>query len=253
MIDFYSFKSLDKFTQCQHAVSKKSLDAFYSLSLALHTGENAQSIVKNRNKIISSLGWKKNLDFVIANQTHSDHIVILEEKHSYGWDSLESAIADCDALITQQKGLVLSVLTADCVPILLFDKDKEVIAAVHAGWKGSKANIVSQTVQKMREVFGSNPQDIFAGIAPAIGACCYEVGEEVAKHFEAYQSACKPKGDKTMLDLPLINKEQLIKVGLLEENIEMSGLCTACEVDTFFSYRKEQGCTGRFMSMIVLV
>jgi len=142
------------------------------------------------------------------------------------------------------------VLTADCVPVLLYDKEKEVIAAVHAGWKGTKAQIVFKTVQKMKEVYGSDPKDIIVGIAPSIGRCCYEVGEEVAQHFFDTPEGFDTKGSKYMLDLPYINEQQLLNASILEENIEMSNICTACEVEHFFSYRREQGCSGRFMSMI---
>jgi copper oxidase (laccase) domain-containing protein len=91
---------------------------------------------------------------------------------------------------------------------------------------------------------------MIAGIAPSIGKCCYEVGIDVAQHFFDIPEGYSKKGEKYMLDLPYINKYQLLEIGLLEENIELSGVCTACEVDAYFSYRKEQGCSGRFMSMI---
>ena len=102
----------------------------------------------------------------------------------------------------------------------------------------------------MKEVYGSKEKDILVGIAPAIGGCCYEVGEEVAKHFLNYPKALQPKGEKTMLNLPLINELQLLDIGILSKNIEQSHICTSCEVQRFFSYRKEDGCSGRFMSMI---
>jgi len=252
MIDFYRFKKFSDTATCRHAVTMKTSLASYSLSVALHTGEDRSSIVSNRKKIIAELGWKDTLHFVIANQTHSDNITIIDKTKSYGWESLEDAVEDCDALITDQKDVVLSILTADCVPILLLDTHKEVIAAVHAGWKGTSTNIVAKTVAKMVEHFGCSPSHIMAGIAPSIGGCCYEVGKEVAEHFFDTPSGYTQKGQKYMLDLPYINKHQLLSAGVLESNIEMSDVCTACEVQRFFSYRKEGGCSGRFMSMIVL-
>jgi len=252
MVNFYRFKKFSNLLQCHHAVTTKNRDESYAFSVALHTGENKEKIVTNRKKIASLLGWKKNIHFVIANQTHSDNIEIIESNNNLGWDNVEDAIENCDALITNKKGIVLSVLTADCVPILLLDTKKNVIATVHAGWKGTKLEIASKTVNRMIETFDSNPKDIIAGIAPSIGACCYEVDEDVAKHFFNVTNAYIEKGEKYMLNLPTINKQQLIQSGLLESNIEMSNICTACEVDTFFSYRKENGCSGRFMSMIAL-
>jgi YfiH family protein len=253
VVDFYRFKQFEDHPECMHAVTtKRSLEP-YTFSLALHTGENEASIIDNRKKVSSLLGLDDELHFIVANQTHSDHINIITEKETKGWIGLEDAVEDCDALITNKKGVVLTILTADCVPILLYDKEKEVVAAIHAGWKGTEAKIVAKTVKKMITVYGSDPKDIIAGVAPAIGRCCYEVGEDVAKHFFTEPLSFDIQGEKYMLDLPFINKKQLLDSGVLEEHIEMSDVCTACEVERFFSYRKEQGCSGRFMSMIGLL
>ena len=250
MLEFYSFPSFNKYITLLHAVTQKSLSFPYSLSLALHTGEEEQKIIENRESIAKHFGRDENLNFVVANQTHSDHIKIITKAETKGWKSKDDAVEDCDALITQEKKVILTILTADCVPILLYDPKKEVVAAVHAGWKGTQTEIVAKTVLKMQELFDSQAEDIVAAVAPSIGSCCYEVGEDVAKHFFDTPDAFTKKGDKYMLDLPYINKYQLLNVGLTESNIEMSGVCTACEVEHYFSYRKEQGCSGRFMSMI---
>ena len=250
MLDFFTFSHFKKSPSLLHAVTTKSYDLPYTFSLALHTGEDAEKIVANRNRLSNLLNSNEPLHFVVANQTHSDNIMVITQQETKGWKSLSDAIEDCDALITDVKGVVLNVLTADCVPILLYDNQKEVVAAVHAGWKGTKAKIVSKTVHKMTEIYGCDPKDIIAGIAPSIGNCCYEVGEEVAKHFFDIPESFSAKGDKYMLDLPFINKQQLLDAGIPEKNIEMSHTCTACDVARFFSYRKEQGCSGRFMSMI---
>ena len=252
MVEFYRFKKFNEQHQCMHAITTKKVSEPYALSVALHTGEKKENIRSNREKIISLLDWNKDLHFVIANQTHSDNIVIVNEKRDQGWHSLESAIENCDAMITNKKGVVLSVLTADCVPLLLLDTQQGVIAAVHAGWKGTQSEIASKTVLMMIETFNSDPKDIIVGIAPAICSCCYEVGMDVAQYFLDTSHAYEKKEHKYMLDLPYINKQQLLNVGILEANIEMSGICTSCDVDRFFSYRKEQGCSGRFMSMIGL-
>ena len=252
MVDFYTFKKFSDFPQCFHAVTTKNEEEPYHFSVALHTGENKEKIIANRKKIVLLLGWKKNIHFTIANQTHGDTIKIIDGPHHLGWEGLEDAVASCDTLITNKKDRVLSVLTADCVPILLLDTKKNVIATIHAGWKGTHLEIVSKTIQKMIDIFDTNPKDIIAGIAPAIAMCCYEVDEDVAKNFLDIPHAYEKKGTKFMLDLPYINKLQLLKSGVREENIETSDICTSCEVEKFFSYRKEQGCSGRFMSMIGL-
>ncbi len=250
MLNFFTFTHFKKSPSLLHAVTTKSNDLPYAFSLALHTGEDVKKIIANRNKLSNLLQSNEPLHYIVANQTHSDNIKVITQQETKGWESLSDAIEDCDALITDVKGVVLNVLTADCVPILLYDKQKKVVAAVHAGWKGTKAQIVSKTVQKMTEMYDCDPKDIIAGVAPSIGRCCYEVGEDVAAHFLHIPEGYTPVGKKYMLDLPFINKQQLLAAGLQEENIEMSHTCTACHVERFFSYRKEQGCSGRFMSMI---
>lgn len=250
MLDFFTFKHFKKSPSLLHAVTTKSNAHPYAFSLALHTGEDVENIIANRNKLSNLLQSNAPLHYIVANQTHSDNIKVITQQETKGWESLSDAIEDCDALITDVKGVVLNVLTADCVPILLYDKQKEVVAAVHAGWKGTKAQIVYKTVQKMTEMYGCDPKEIIAGVAPSIGRCCYEVGEDVAEHFFDIPKGFSPVGEKFMLDLPFINQQQLLSAGVQEENIEMSHTCTACNVERFFSYRKEQGCSGRFMSMI---
>ncbi len=253
MLSFYGFTHFKKYDSLLHAVSTKHQKKPYAFSLALHTGEDAKSIIANRKTLAKQLESSSPLQFTVAHQTHSDHIKIIDKALTHGWERSSDAIEDCDALITNVPHVVLTILTADCVPILLYDPVHNVVAAVHAGWKGSKAQIAKKTVKKMVQTFSSNPTDIKAGIAPSIGVCCYEVGEEVAKHFFDIPHACKHKKEKKyMLDLPYINKQQLLNAGLKEEHIEMSHVCTACNVEHYFSYRKEQGCSGRFMSMIGL-
>jgi len=250
MLEFFTFTHFKSSPSLLHAVTTKSNDLPYAFSLALHTGEDPEKIIANRNRLSKLLQDSEALHYIVADQTHSDNIRCITHKETKGWESLSDAIEACDALITDVKGVVLTILTADCVPVLLYDKQKEVVAAVHAGWKGTKARIAYKTVQKMREVYGCDPKDIIAGVAPSIGRCCYEVGENVAAHFSNIPEGFTPVGNKFMLDLPLINQQQLLDAGLQEENIEMSHVCTACNVEQFFSYRKEQGCSGRFMSMI---
>ncbi|WP_297525825.1 peptidoglycan editing factor PgeF [Sulfurovum sp.] len=253
MASFYRFKNLSEETGCLHAVTQKDPMEPYAFSLALHTGEASREIVANRKKVISELGLAKEMHFVVAEQTHSDHIAVIGEKETKGWEGIEDAVADCDALITDVPGVMLMILTADCVPVLLYEPEKKVAAAVHAGWKGTYTEIAAKTVRMMADRFGCDPRMIRAGIGPAIGKCCYEVGEDVARHFFEIPEACLDgKQGKYRLDLPYINKYQLLESSLLPSNIEMSHLCTACETASFFSYRKEQGCSGRFMSMIGL-
>jgi len=250
MQKIYTFKNLSAQKECIHLVTKKDISEKLNFSLALHTNEDPKKILENRSKIQN---YFPNIKFIVANQTHRDNISIISSLNSKGWDSQESAIENCDSLITNQKGVMLTILTADCVPILLFDPVERVVSAIHAGWRGTQKRIVYKTIQKMKQVFNSNPKNIIAGVAPSIMRCCYEVDWNVAKHFKDYKNAFDRVGEnKYMLDLPQINKTQLLEIGVLEQNIELSNICTSCQVEEYFSYRKEKGCSGRFMSMIGL-
>ena len=251
MVSLYHFAKLSALVSCLHGVSRKLEEGNCSFSQALHTGEPAAEVTENRNVLAHCFLEEGAREFVVAEQTHSDHIFHVTKPQTKGWQSMEDAVPDTDALICNIPGVMIGVLTADCVPVLLFDPVENVAAAVHAGWKGTHKQIVSKTVKEMQVYYGCKPENIIAGIAPAIGGCCYEVGEDVAGYFLAYgEGAVVPKGEKYMLDLPLANRLQLLEAGLQEEHIKMSGICTACDVEHFFSYRKEQGCSGRFMSLI---
>lgn len=188
-----------------------------------------------------------------------------------------------DAMVTDQAGILLAVRTADCHPILLVDSRRRVIAAVHAGWRGTLARIAEKTVGVMRATFGSKPRDFTAAIGPGIQSCCYAVGEEVVANFhgrfdrserffkpvpvdaEAAALAAKypniflspfPPGHAPIapaaahLDLAAALREQLLEAGLTPSKIHSSDLCTACRADLFFSHRKEGSRTGRMMAVI---
>jgi len=253
MEPFFRFENLGQQAECLHGVTMKNASHPLGFSMALHTCEPKAMVVANRKMIEAFFEKERIYHFILANQTHSDHVHVVKEPGNKGWEGLESAVPDCDALVTNLKGVMLGILTADCVPILLYDPVAKAVAAVHAGWKGTKANIVAKTIQTMQREFGTKPDNLIAGIAPSIGVCCYEVGKDVASYFFDLPDAIQAKkNSKYMLDLPEINKLQLITAGMREEKIEMSNICTSCDVEHFFSYRKESGCSGRFMSLIGL-
>jgi len=157
---------------------------------------------------------------------------------------------------TNEPGLFLCVQTADCVPILLFDPEKKVVAAVHAGWRGTIQKIALATVRKMTEAFGSDPSAILAGIGPSIHMHAYEVGPEVVKavkeNFSNTGALLKPSLNegKAYFDLWEANKTVLTEAGLEEENIEIMGLCSFEHNDLFYSARRDGIETGRMVSGI---
>ena len=246
------FKLFDLYPNLWHTVTEKRTQESCGFSLALHTGEPEVQIKNNRSVLAAKAG--KDSHFVGVRQVHSDKIHVVTQCKSQGWSALSDTV-EADALVTNLPGVVLTILTADCVPILLYDSVAGAIGAVHAGWKGTQAEILPKTIAKMQEKYGSKPQDILIAIGPAIGQCCYEVGEEVARHFADYVGAVivgKVAG-KYQLDLKRVNQLQALENGIITESIEVTPLCTSCAKDRFFSYRAEQGCSGRFLSAIKLM
>lgn len=188
-----------------------------------------------------------------------------------------------DALLTDQPGILLSVRSADCLPVILVDPDRRAVAAVHAGWRGALQRVVEKTVGVMRRVFGSDPRQVLAALGPSIRACCYAVGQEVvdafcggfangeqffresppedaplalvARHPMLFLSPQPPgHGSKlepaTHLDLVAVARDQLRRAGLRPANILVAPFCTACRTDLFFSHRREGERTGRIMAVI---
>jgi polyphenol oxidase len=150
-----------------------------------------------------------------------------------------------DAMVTSARHNWIGVRTADCVPVLLADRRKQVVAAVHAGWRGTVANVAGNTVETMQNLHGSNPADIVAAIGPSIGVCCFEVGPEIVSEFERQLPGVSTGRH---VDLVEANRRQLLASGITA--IDMAGLCTKCLAEEFHSYRRENGVEGRMVSAI---
>lgn len=149
-------------------------------------------------------------------------------------------LGEGDALLENAPGSVVAVKTADCIPILLIDPIHRAVAAVHAGWRGTAAGIGSKAVDAMRARFGSEPSMLHAAIGPGIGACCYEVGPEVAAQFGGQ--------GRGKIDLPAINRRQLESAGISPERIYVAGICTMCHPEEFHSFRRDKQAAGRLYS-----
>ena len=207
--------------------------------------EDDEAIVAENRKLVSEIFNLPLSKVIIPQQTHSDNIgIVTTETLDYNW-------SDADALITQLPGVIIGVLSADCVPVLLVDPVKSVVAAIHAGWKGTAKSIVPKTIEKMHNLFGSDPLDIIAGIGPSISCNQYEVGEEVANHFRA-ESQVKKVNGKSCLNLWIENEMQLLESGIQKENINVAGMCTFSNSELFYSARRDGFKTGRMASFISL-
>ncbi|MBF0564333.1 MAG: peptidoglycan editing factor PgeF [Nitrospirae bacterium] len=153
-----------------------------------------------------------------------------------------------DAVVTNVHGLLIGVQTADCVPIILYDRSVKVAAAIHAGWRGTAREIFRKTTEAMKTQFGSSPEEILAAIGPAIGPCCYEVGQEVISAVTGATGEgdyVTSNGDKWFVDLQKANFCQALAIGITKENIWLSTHCTSCMPNIYHSYRKTKGTNGR--------
>ena len=165
-----------------------------------------------------------------------------------------------DATITREKDVFLCITTADCVPLLLYDREKGVIAAIHAGWRGSVGGIVEKTVARMQQRFGSSPADLIAAIGPVINQSHYEVGDEVIRQFQnrgfdlsdTTLFLKKSADSKYHIDLKELNRRELIRLGVEEDKIEKSNLCTYERGDLFFSARRQTIHSGRMLTGIMM-
>jgi YfiH family protein len=251
-----SFENLAKPKNIRHFISTRtggySNPPYNSLNLALHVGDDPDKVLKNRKRLAEAIGIP--LDHsTIAKQVHSGTVtVISEEMKGRGSTNQEDAVEATDAMVTDVPGICLIILVADCVPMLFFDPDRNVIAAAHAGWRGTLQSIALHTVRAMENHFGCSPQDILVGMGPSIGPCCYEVGPEVIAQVKAVLSSCQEyihhesKDGNGYLDLQKANRDQLVRAGIRRENIETANQCTCHNAHIFYSYRHQHGETGRF-------
>lgn len=194
---------------------------------------------ENRRMFFESLGFDAS-SVVRGEQVHGDNVRFVESPGNY---------RAADALVTKTRNLPLAVSVADCVPVLIVDKGSQTIAAVHAGWRGTLKNIVAKTIDYMVHENHSKCESIFAFIGPSAGACCYEVGKEVAGNFSPEYYVQDLETGKYKLDLKGLNLAQLKESGVPLENIEVSGACTICD-DNFHSYRRDGTASGRMLAVI---
>ena len=249
-------------------------DAAGELNLGLTTADEQAIVRENRRLFVEALTGDGETPLVTLKQFHSNLVVRVGRE-----DALRKTPRKADGAITDEPGVLLAVQTADCLPVLVADRKRHVVAAFHAGWRGTVKRIVELGVGRMRTEFGSRPEDLTAAIGPGAGACCYAVGEEVLTEFESqfrygrelfrevYDSdpvrtkypmlfltqrapGHSPIGPSLHVDLVEANRRQLLDAGLKPGAIKTTGGCTMCQRELFFSHRGQRGHAGRMMSGI---
>ena len=258
LLQFSHFKNIKGLV---HGVTTRkggvSEGPFFSLNLGTQTGDDSNRVFCNRIKLLSHLSWDL-ASVGIPNQVHGKNVaVITKECWSSGSTSHERILFGVDGLTTKEKGILLMIKVADCIPVFLYDPASLAISLIHAGWRGTANGIIAQGVNTMKASFGTEPKTIKAGIGPGIGGCCYEVKDDVREAFRKQKldnSVWKIAVDKKIFfDLKKTIFLKLIGCGLKKDNIEVASECTSCNSDLFFSHRRDKGHTGRMAAVMGLV
>jgi YfiH family protein len=261
-LEFFTFEVFEKYknVSCCAITRKGGLSggAFESLNLGLRSGDDPVAVRDNRAQLSLITNAFPDL-LTFGRQVHDKNVAVVNGADiGRGATDIETAIPDTDAMVTDIPDVPLVVLLADCCSISLFDPVNNAVGMVHAGWRGTVAGIAAVAVRKMVGEYGSDPADIVAGIGPSIGACCYDVGEEVVDQFNdefpdlVAAVVQRSEGQKPHFDLQQANRLILMTAGIQEGHIEGAGMCTSCRTDVFFSHRAENGNTGRFGTLIML-
>jgi YfiH family protein len=242
--------SVQGFTTRNEGVSRAP---YNSLNFGINTLDSHNSVMGNRSILARAFGTKAER-VVTVTQTHGTDLLVIDAPNP---DYAHFQKLECDGIVTNQPGVMIGVCVADCVPVLLLDPDKKVVAALHAGWKGTAGGIAGKGVAALTSLFGSKPAAIRAAIGPGIGPCCYEVDgpvrDEFTRHAGGWADCAQENGGgRWRLDLSRANHRQLLDAGLLRENIETIDLCVSCNKSSFYSYRRDKEETGRQMGFIML-
>jgi len=251
-IAYYTFESLDRFDELIHAITTRhggiSVGRYSSLNLTTGTGDDPAAVGENLERVCAALNLRR-ADLVSPNQRHTANVRRIEQTDR------GQVYTGYDVFVTNQPGVPILLRYADCTPVLIYDPVHRATAVVHSGWRGTVQGATRAAVEALGREYGSRPADLVAGIGPSIGPCCYEIGEEVANAvraaFDRADELLPVRSGKSRrhLDLWAANQRWLAEAGVRQ--IEVAGLCTACRVDEFYSYRIE-GKTGHFGAVMAL-
>ena len=255
-----TYNLLNKYNEIAHFCTSRqggvSVGNYASWNLSPFSGDTTENIAENCAILCGKLGIDSNR-LIIPFQTHGTEIREIDGAFfQLPADEKADYLNGVDALITSLPNVCIGITTADCVPLLFFDPIQKVIAAAHAGWRGTCAGIAEKTVSNMVEKYNCLPSDILVTIGPSISANVYEVGKEVVENFEnaGFDTSriTEIRDNKIFLDLWKANQQSLENAGILSANIEVSGICTYTEHERFFSARRLGIKSGRMLSGIML-
>ena len=262
-VPYIQFKNLSATGIVKHGFSTRkggvSTGIFSSMNLNFKRGDDPDAVLENYRRMAAALNMRVE-DMVLSDQTHTTNVRVITEEDRGKGILRPQDYSDVDGMITNVPGIVLVTSYADCVPLYFVDPVRKAIGLSHSGWKGTVGNIGQKTVEKMHEVYGSEPKDIVAAIGPSICQSCYEVSDDVAEAFRANFTADEAadilldKGNgKYQLDLWKANWYVLTDADILPEHLSVTDLCTACHPDLLWSHRKTNGQRGGLSAFLSLI
>jgi len=255
-----TYNLLDTYNEIAHFCTSReggvSVGNYASLNLSPFTGDDELSFAENQHILCTQVGIDPEC-MIIPFQTHGSEIREIDKAFfELSTEDRRAYLNGVDAVVTRLPGIFVGVTTADCVPLLFFDPAKQVVAAAHAGWRGTCTGIVEKTISFMIEKHKSNPADILVAIGPSISVDVYEVGEDVVAEFKSagfeISEIIEKRNNSAFLNLWKANQQLLEKNGILNNHIEISGICTYTEHERFFSARRLGIKSGRLLSGIML-
>ncbi len=254
-LSYLQFENFANYSELLHFSTLRSggssTENYHSLNLGFNSGDDPEKVKANRVKLCNSIGIDP-ASLIFPKQTHTGTVkIITTDFFNSSEEDQKAYLQDTDALITNLMNVCVTIKTADCVPVLIYDPKQKVIAAIHAGWRGTVQMIVQNTIQEMIKSFGSDPRDLIAGIGPSISPEVYEVGSEVLAHFDPSHFNSKDD-NKGLLNLWEANKQQLLGNGIQETHIEIAKACTWTNAEKFFSARRDGAKTGRMATGLIL-
>lgn len=230
---------------------------YASMNLGQNRGDDPACVMENYRRICGAIGLPTGR-LVLSKQVHLCHVQKVTAADAGNGFFRENRFDDADALMTDEKDVPLVIFTSDCVPVFLYDPVHPAIALVHAGWRGTVGGIVRNTIEAMQREYGTNPEDVLSAIGPSICRQCFEIGPEVAEQFETAFSGhtgevlFTGEGDRSYADLWRANELMLLSAGVRPDHITVSGLCTMCRPDLFFSHRATGGRRGSNAGFLML-
>ena len=253
-LHYYDFgEGVRAFSSTRHGGFSKGHYAAFNINH--YCGDSEVGISKNRALLCQLLGIEET-NLIMPHQVHQTEVATIDEALlELSAEDQKARLEGVDALMTDRTGVCIGVSTADCIPILLYDKTHHASCAIHAGWRGTVKRIVEKAVAKMTTVYGSRPVDLLAQIGPGIHLESFEVGDEVYEAFanEGFATECVKMGPKWHIDLPACNRQQLLAAGVPMGQISVSPVDTYQQYDTYFSARRLGINSGRIFTGILLL